>query len=514
MAAHVTCKLRALGLGLAAVTAVWWSAALAQGTPQRGGTLNVGFASDSKTMDPTFSVQFTERQVLYLVFNTLVRFGPDFSIHPELAESWTIENGGRRVVFKLKQGVRFHDDTPFDAAAVKWNIDHRLDPKVNSPQREQLVPVIEGVDVVDAQTVAFNLKAPYAGLLSLLGERPGFMMSPTAAEKAGKDFGDRPIGTGPFIFREWVRGSHINLDRNPNYWESGKPYLDRIVFRDISGSVVGIQRLLTGEIDFVPELSPQEVKPIEGRPRIRLLPITVGRWYSLQWHWYEPPFNNAKLRHAIAHAIDRQRLIQIVMDGRGTLSEGPTPEGLWWYDPSIKSDPYDPQKARELLREAGFPEGLDVVLSTPQITLLNQMNQLVQEQLNAVGIRTRLEPAAQSDWYARLVRRETNFSPNRWTQRPDPDGLLYILFHSQGYANTTGYSNPKVDGLLDKARQTFDQKERQKLYSDVQRIVVDDLPMLPLFFSVEYAAIRDNVNGFEWIPDQIPRFRDLWKSAR
>jgi peptide/nickel transport system substrate-binding protein len=355
------------------------------------------------------------------------------------------------------------------------------------------------------------LKAPYAGLLSLLGERPGFMVSPTASQKLGKDFGNAPIGTGPFVFKEWVRGSHISVERNPTYWESGKPYLDRIVFRDISGAVVGVQRLVTGEVDFVGELSPQDVKQLQGRPGITLAPITVGRWYSLQWHTFEPPFNNDKLRQAIAHGIDRKRINDIVMDGKGTISDGPTPPGLWWYDPTIKSYDYDPEKAKTLLEEAGYANGFEFGLSTPQVTALSQINQLVQEQLSAVGIKLRLEPVAQSEWYAKLVRKETNFSPNRWTQRPDPDGLLYILFHSKGYANTTGYKNDRVDALLEQARQNFDQAERKKLYSEAQAIIARDVPMLPLFFSVEYAALRDSVQGFEWIPDQIPRFRGLWK---
>jgi len=484
-----------------------------QGGPQRGGSLNIGFPSDSKTMDPIFSVQFTERQVLYLVFNTLVRFGPDFSIHPELAESWEVEEGGKRVVFKLRRGVQFHDGTSFDAMAVKWNIDRRLDAGVASPQRAQIEPIIASADVIDPQTVAFVLKAPYAGLLSLLGERPGFMVSPTTAEKLGKDFGNSPVGTGPFTFKEWVRGSHIVVERNPKYWEAGKPYLDRIVFRDISGAVVGVQRLITGEIDFVGELSPQDIRQLQGRTNIALQPITVGRWYSLQWHMYEPPFNNDKLRRAIAHGIDRKRINDIVMDGKGTISEGPTPPGLWWFDPAIKSHDYDPEKARVLLKEAGYSNGFEFALSTPQVTALSQINQLVQEQLAAVGVKLKLEPVAQSEWYAKLVRKETNFSPNRWTQRPDPDGLLYILFHSKGYANTTGYKNEKVDALLEQARQNFDQAARKKLYSEIQAILAREIPMLPLFFSVEYAALRENVQGFEWIPDQIPRFRDLWKKA-
>lgn len=507
-------RLRNVGVGFVALmlaAQVQLGTALGQVTPQTGGTLNVGLPSDSKTMDPIFSVQFTERQVLYLVFNTLVRYGPDFSILPELAESWKIEDGGKRVIFKLRQGVQFHDGTPFDAAAVKWNIDRRLDPAVASPQRNQLAPIIANVDVIDAQTVGFVLKAPYAGLLSLLGERPGFMLSPTAGEKLGKDFGNAPVGTGPFIFKEWVRGSHLTVERNPKYWEAGKPYLDRIVFRDISGAVVGVQRLVTGEVDFVADLSPQDVKQLQGRSGIALAPITVGRWYSLQWHMFKEPFNNEKLRQAIAHGIDRKRINDIVMDGKGTISEGPTPPGLWWFDPAIKSYAYDPEMAKRLLKEAGYANGFEFVLSTPQITAMSQINQLAQEQLAAIGIKLKLEPVAQSEFYAKLVRKETNFSPTRWTQRPDPDGLLYILFHSKGYANTTGYKNARVDALLEQARQNFDQTERRKLYSEVQSVIAHDIPMLPLFFSVEYAALRDSVQGFEWIPDQIPRFRDVWK---
>jgi peptide/nickel transport system substrate-binding protein len=505
---------RDAGAGLACLvlgSCLFAGTGLGQLNPTTGGTLNVGLPSDAKTMDPIYSVQFTERQVLYLIFNTLVRFGPDFSIHPELAESWKIADGGKRVTFKLRQGVQFHDGTPFDAAAVKWNIDRRLDPAVASPQREQLAPLIAAVNVVDGQTVAFLLKAPYAGLLSLLGERPGFMLSPAAGEKLGKDFTNAPVGTGPFIFKEWVRGSHITLVRNARYWETGKPHLDRIVFHDISGAVVGVQRLVTGELDFVADLSPQDVKQLQGRSGIALAPITVGRWYALQWHVFKEPFNNEKLRQAIAHGIDRKRINDIVMDGKGTISDGPTPPGLWWFDPAIKSYAYDPEKSKALLKEAGYGNGFEFTLSTPQVTALSQINQLVQEQLEAVGIRLKLEPVAQSEWYAKLVRKETNFSPNRWTQRPDPDGLLYILFHSKGYANTTGYKNARVDALLEQARQSFDEVERKKLYSEVQVIIAREVPMLPLLFSVEYAALRDSVQGFEWIPDQIPRFRDLWK---
>jgi peptide/nickel transport system substrate-binding protein len=501
---------RALKLGLIGVLCC--SAAAQAETPLRGGTLNVGFASDTKTLDPIFSIEFSERQVIYTIFNTLVRLDTDFSIRPELATSWEIENDGKRVVFHLRTDVKFHDGTAFDAAAVKWNIERRLDPATKSPQQAGLTPVIASIEVVDPATVVFNLKSPFPGIFGMLGQREGFMESPTAAEKAGADFGSHPVGTGPFVFREWQRGNHITVERNPNYWEPNKPYLDRIVFNDISGSIVGIQRLITGELDFVAELSPQDVRQIEGRKVIRLDPSPVGRWYSLQWQVDKAPFNNPMLRQAVAHAIDRKRLVDILMQGKASIAEGPTPKVLWWFDPDLRSYNYDPPKAKALLTEAGYADGINLTLAAPTVPLLQQLDQLLQEQFKAVGINVTLEPVANSEWYARVVQQAINFTPQRWSQRPDPDGLLTILFHSKGYANSTNYRNPEVDGLLDQARVLLDTAARKPLYQQAQRLITRDLPYVPLFFSVEYAAIRDAAQGFVWIPDEIPRFRDMWKN--
>jgi peptide/nickel transport system substrate-binding protein len=488
------------------------SFALAQ-TPARGGTLTVGLANDAKTYDPIFSVQYSERYVLYLAFDTLVKYGPDFSIKPELAESWETVADGKRIVFTLRQGVKFQDGTPFDAATVKWNIDQRLDEKLSSPQRQLLSPIVDSVDVVDRQHVAFNLKAPSPVLFSFLGERVGFMVSPTAWQQRGPGFGSAPVGTGAFVLKEWTRGSRVVLERNADYWQPGRPYLDRIVVQDLAGSIIGVQRLLTSEIDYVDQLTPADVLPIQNRAGIVLKPIKVGRWYFLQWHVNHPPFDNPKLRQAFAHAIDRNRLNEIAMRGQGTVSNGATPPGLWWYDPDLKSYPHDPARAKALLVEAGYADGFEYALSTSQISVIQQINQLLQEQLGAVGIKLQLQPVAASEWYARVVSGAINLTPGRWTQRADPDGLLYILFHSKGFANTTKYRNDRVDALLDQARTLYDVVARKKLYAEVQQQIVDDLPVVPLIFGAEYAAMRASVNGFEWIPDQIPRFRDLWKST-
>jgi peptide/nickel transport system substrate-binding protein len=179
----------------------------------------------------------------------------------------------------------------------------------------------------------------------------------------------------------------------------------------------------------------------------------------------------------------------------------------------LKSYPHDPARAKALLAEAGHPDGLEFVLSTPQVSVFQQISQLLQEQLGAVGIRLTLQPVAASEWYARVVSGATNLTPTRWTQRADPDGLLYILFHSTGFANTMKYKNEQVDALLEQARTIYDVARRRQLYAEAQRQIVADLPMVPLLFGAEYAELRASVNGFAWVPDQIPRFRDLWKSG-
>ena len=478
--------------------------------PKMGGTLRVGFTDDAKTLDPIMSIQWSERQVLYLMFNTLLKMEPDFSLTPELAEKWTIENDGKRVVFQLRKGVKFHDGTDFNAEAVKWNLERRMDKTVNSPQRSQLEGIVTSIDVVDSHTVALNTSKPFPPLLGHLAERPGFMVSPTAVQKSGQDFGSNPVGTGPFRFKRWTRGSQIVVEKNKDYWEQGKPYLDEIVFSDVAGAVVAMQRLITGELDYIDSLSPQNIRQIESNPDVKLDPITVGRWYAYQWHWNQPPFNNPKLRQAIAHAIDRKRLNEITMLGKGVISDSATPEGLWWYT-KLDGFAYDPAKAKALLAEAGIQPGFKIELSAPTDPVLRQLNQLVQEQLKAVGLEVELKPIAQSEWYSRVVQRAINFTPMRWTQRPDPDGLLSILFHSKGFANSTGYSNPQVDRILEEAGGTFDKAKRKAMYDQAHKLMLEDLPYVPIYFSAEYAAMRKNVMGFTWIPDQIPRFAQVWK---
>jgi peptide/nickel transport system substrate-binding protein len=479
--------------------------------PVRGGTLRVGWIPAAKTLDPHYSVEFSERYVCYLVFNTLVALDKGFNVVPELARAWQVSSDGKRVMLQLQRGVKFHDGTDFNAEAVKWNIERILDPQNKSPQRATLEPAIASVTVVDPSTVAIDLKKPFAPLLAALAERPGFIVSPTAAKQMGQDFGQRPVGTGPFKFVEWVRDSQVTLERFPDYWEKGKPHLDRVVFRVVPDPTVRLTMVRTGEVDIATDVDAKDIPAIKNEAALKISEMKpAARWTALQWRVDEPPLNNKALRQAIALAIDRNEIRDVLLRGFGEPARGPVSPGLWWADPAFQGIGTDLEQAKKKLAEAGHPNGFRakfVVENTPQWI---RQTELLQAQLQKINVSLDVEPVNPADAYSRIVQKKTNWTHTRWTQRADPNGLLYILFHSKGNANTTGYNNPKVDELLDQASAIYEVERRRPLYYQAERLITDDAPYVFLNYTAEFAVMSRKVQNWGWIPDLIPRFRDLW----
>ncbi|MBX9451624.1 MAG: hypothetical protein KL801_07195 [Mesorhizobium sp.] len=508
-------KLRLMGsiLSAAAAFSIWMGVVASAEEPTYGGNLRISLMNDLKTLDPTYQSNYGERFVMYVMFNTIFSLGKDSSINPELAERWEVLDQGKQLVLYLRSDVKFHDGAPFDAEAVRWNLEHRMEEEVNSPSRFQLRQIIESIDVVDTHTVRLNLTGPSPSLLGLLAQRDGLMISPTAAQELGPDFGSTPIGTGPFKFKQWDRGGSVIVEKNPDYWDEGKPYLDSIEYVLTNTPVVGIPRLLTGEVDVVVPLTAVEIRTLEGRSDITIEQRPVSRWVSMQLRVDRPPYDDPKLRQAIAHAIDRERVVELTSNGKGDVAEGTVPPGLWWHDVEQKSLPYDPERAKELLSEIENVEDLELTITSPPDSFYSQIAQLVQDQLEAVGLNVQIQ-AATSDWYSQVVQGKISFVPMRWAARPDPDGLFTLLFHSSSPSNSTGYSDPEVDRLIDEARSSTDRDERRAMYFEVNRLIMEDLPYVPLFFQPEYAAMRETVGNGDsiWVADEAPRFRDLWKT--
>ncbi|MFC3644571.1 ABC transporter substrate-binding protein [Aquibium oceanicum] len=501
---------------MSAVSALILTASMSTGVlaqeskPVEGGTLNIGFISDVRTLDPIQSTQWTERQILFLIFDTLVEIEPDFSLKPRLAKSWEFSDGGKKLVLKLQEGVKFHDGSPFNAEAVKWNLDTRRDPDGTSSQKKQL-DAIEDVVATDEHTVTITMKMPYPPLLALLADRAGLMVSPAAAKEFGEDLGSNPVGTGPFTLDKWTRGSRIDLQKNPEFWQDGLPHLDAVTFNDIPTNVVGIQRMSVGELDFISQLDPLDARLASASPDIEMVKSKSGLWYSLQWRWDVEPYNNPELRKAVAYGLNRERLNQIVWDSKGTVSNGVTPDGLWWTPSELATYEYDLEKARQIVKDAGL-EGTTLTLAAPSGDTLRRISELAKEDLDATGLKVELAPVPQSEYYAKTVAGEIRFTPMRWTQRADPDGLIQYLFASKGGANSSGYNNEQVDSWIEEARVSTDQAARKELYDKIQLQISEDMPYMPIGFSAEFYAMRKAVGGFTPMPDEIPRFRYMWKS--
>jgi peptide/nickel transport system substrate-binding protein len=478
--------------------------------PVYGGTLIYARNLDSQTLDPHFSTALADRFTLYCVFNTLVAWDTDFNIIPELARSWEIDEKAPSITFHLQPGVMFHDGTPFNAAAVKWNIERVLNPDIGSTQTGQLSPAIASVDVVDDVTVRMNLKKPWRPLLAALGERPGFMVSPTAVQKLGNDeFGRHPVGTGPFKFVEWAPDSHISMQKFDGYWDKGKPYLDGITIQHVPDSQVQATMVRTGEAHLIDEVDPSIVPTLKDSPDIDVVEYQSGHWYGTQCDVDKPPFNNADLRKALAYGTDREAIHKLVFGGTGRVMSHPIATG-WAYDPSLDSlMQYDPAKAKDYLDKSGAA-GQTFTFTASNARLDQDLAQAFQAQYQQLGINPQLQTVDAAQSFALVKNDTTNWTTTDWTPRADPDGLLRILWYSKGFQNSNGYNNPEVDKLLDQAAEIFDTRKAAELYHQAEKIIVEDASYVFVQATAEYAAMRKQVGGFEYYPDLILRLRYLW----
>jgi peptide/nickel transport system substrate-binding protein len=480
-----------------------------QAEPRRGGTLRAAYWQEHKTLDPHLSLQVPERWLLYAVYDTLVGTDESFNPQPELAESWSNPDP-QTYLFKLRQGVKFHDGTDFDAAAVKWNIDRLKDPATRSPRIND-VAVIQSVEVVDRFTAKFNLTQPYAPLLAVLMDRPGFIVSPTAVQKLGADFGRNPVGTGPFKFTQWTEGQGVTVERHPTYWKSGEPYLDKIEFRVVTDPTVRVTMLRSGELDLIDRIDSKDVATVRDNANLKLLQFNGGAWFGWQWWVDKPPFDKRELRQALAWGINREALGRIHWSGHGRIPPGPVTIP-WAGADAIQPIGYDPAKAKSLLAQAGFPGGFEETLTVRGQPEDTRLGELIQAQLADIGVKVNLATINPNEWTAASQQRTINWTTTSWTQRADPDGLLSILVKTKGTANTSGYSNPQVDDLLSKAAALYDREQRRPLYQQIQQIVVDDAPFVYLWQPAFFFGVAKKVEGVLDIPDNILRSRGIWLS--
>lgn len=481
----------------------------AEGEPAYGGTLIYARNIDAKTLDPHFSAQWSERFMLYNIYNTLVSWDTDFNIIPELAQSWEILEDGTGIVFNLVPNAVFHDGTACDATAVKWNLDRILNPDNNSNQRGQLEQAVASVEATDPTTLFIALKKPWRPLLAALGERPGFVVSPTAVENSGDQFALNPVGSGPFKFVEWVPDSHIIVERFDDYWDEGKPYLDRIEMRHVPDTQVAVTMVRTGEAQLTDEVDPPMVEALADATDLHVVNYESWRWNSMQMDVDKPPFDNTDFRQALAYGTDRETVLQLVFGGTGRVMTHPIAGG-WAYDPQLDSlMQYDPAKAQELLASSGVA-GQTLTMTTDNTRINTDLVQLLQAQYQELGVNVQIETVDSADYFSLIKDDTIPWGPANWTPRADPDGLLRILWHSTGFQNSNGYNNPEVDRLLDEAAGIYDTEKAAELYHEAERIIVEDASYVFIQAPAEFAVVRNEVGGFVYYPDLVLRLRNMW----
>jgi peptide/nickel transport system substrate-binding protein len=503
----------ALASALAPARGLAWQEATpegaAEGEPAYGGTLIYARNIDAKTLDPHFSAQWSERFMLYNIYNTLVSWDTDFNIIPELAQSWEILEDGSGIVFNLVPNAVFHDGTACDATAVKWNLDRILNPDNNSNQRGQLEQAVASVEATDPTTLFIALKKPWRPLLAALGERPGFVVSPTAVENSGDQFALNPVGSGPFKFVEWVPDSHIIVERFEDYWDEGKPYLDRIEMRHVPDTQVAVTMVRTGEAQLTDEVDPPMVEALADATDLHVVNYESWRWNSMQMDVDKPPFDNTDFRQALAYGTDRETVLQLVFGGTGRVMTHPIAGG-WAYDPQLDSlMQYDPAKAQELLASSGLA-GQTLTMTTDNTRINTDLVQLLQAQYQELGVNVQIETVDSADYFSLIKDDTIPWGPANWTPRADPDGLLRILWHSTGFQNSNGYNNPEVDRLLDQAAGIYDTAEAAELYHEAERIIVEDASYVFIQAPAEFAVVRNEVGGFVYYPDLVLRLRNMW----
>ncbi|MGI4859954.1 MAG: ABC transporter substrate-binding protein [Janthinobacterium lividum] len=444
------------------------------------------------------------------IYEGLLTYGADLKPQPGLARSWTISPDGLTYTFNLQTGVTWHDGKPFTAADVVFSADKFLR-QVHPRVRPILNRYLESVTAKNDSTVVFRLKQPFAPFIELFGTDNMTIVPAHVYE--GSDFvknpaNQHPIGTGPFMFDSWNRGSDIVLVRNPHYWKQGLPYLDKLVFRVIpdaaSRSVAfergDVQVLRGGDVDNV------DIKRLEALPGVDNTTKGTEMYStltSLVMNERKPPFNNTKVRQAVMYALNRNFIVKNIFFGIGKVATGPISSTTLFYDPNVTKYDYDPKKAQQLIRESGvdlskFPIK---ILSYPYGSAWDRLAEYTRQSLQQAGFKVDIEGTDAGGWAQKVGNFDFDLTFHFTDQFGDPAIGVSRLFVSSNivkgspFVNNEGYSNPRVDDLFNQASSATSVETRRKLYSQVQKVLVDDVANGYLFENQNVTLYRNTVHN-------------------
>ncbi len=475
--------------------------------------LRIGLREDPDIMDPTLARTFVGRIVFASLCDKLFDINQKLEIVPQLATAYRWEDP-RTLVITLRQGVRFHDGGTMDAEAVRYSLNRHL--TMQGSFRRSEINSMEVVEVVDPLTVRIRLKAPSAPFVSQLADRAGMVVSPRAAEAAGRNFGTHPVCAGPYRFVERVAQDRIVVERFPEYWDAGRIHIQRITFQPIPDNTVRLANLQSGALEMVQTIEPDDAQAVQRNSRLRVVTSDELGYQSIQINIGNGPRANsplgrdARVRAAFELAIDRDALNQVVYEGAYVPTAQPVPPGNPFHIREFRPQPRDVARARALLREAGVTTPVPVEMTVPNNPDLRQAGEVIQAmvreagfelRLNAMEFASSLQAAQRGDFETYLV---------GWSGRVDPDGNSWTFLHSRGGQNDGKYSNPEVDRLLDEARAETDADKRRALYARVWQVALaQDHARIYLWHRRNIVAHTARLTGFVPVADGLIRPQGL-----
>ncbi len=488
-------------------------------------TVIVGQIASPQLLDPHRVTSMSDFRVLVNIYDGLVRYKKGtLELEPALAESWSISEDGQTYIFKLRDGVTFHDGAPVDAEAVKFNIDRMIFP--DHPYHGTgpfplafFFTVVDEVRVIDRLTVEFELTAPFAPFLSNLAYPAGLLVSPKAVAEHGAAFADNPSGAGPFRFVGREADGGVRLARNDAYWD-GAPAVEEIVFRPIAEAAGRLAALKAGELDIAVEIGAESAGPFDSSADFYVREQTGPHLWFVMLNTRTGPFRSRAIRQAVNYAVNKPAIADDLLHGGAEIAAGPiAPAFGWAHDAELAPYQYDPDRARALLELGGYA-GEEVVFLVAEsgsgMLAPTAMGQAIREDLEAVGMNVRIETL---DWVSYLQRvngglgQDADMAQMAWMTN-DPDTLLSLALRGSAWPERGGfnsgyYCNPAADRLIDHARRTSDQALRQVLYRDVQAYIAADAPWLFFGSWRQMAVAARRIDGFELEPSFFLLLKDI-----
>ncbi len=467
--------------------------------PTRGGELVIAMLDDAGRLDPHAVTDAASMRLIENMYSTLLRYGQSYGdLEGDLAESIDESDDHLTYTVHLVEGARFHSGRPVTADAVIASIDRIIEMKV----RSQHFDAVATLTAPDEHTVVIELARPVAPFLTYLAYPMNAIVDPRVIEESAGSLDRVDAGSGPFRLIEWRRDRHLKMARFDDYHVKGRPYLERVTYRPIPDETGRTTALRTGEVDLIHEVSPKDVAVLRSAKGVTVESIAGTFWEYLGLNCRRPPFDDPRVRQAVAWAVDRSMINQLVKFGQATvLDGGPIPPNHWAYADLHLYPKRDVAKAKALLAEAGYGEGLNAALIVDaSVTYQVRAAEVVKQQLAEAGIDVALRGLEAAVFFDRLGKGRFDLTLVGWMGFVDPDEWTWNLFHREGKYNQQGYANPEVDRLLDEGRTTFDRTARKQIYRKTQRLIASDAPMVFLYVNPQTSAWRRRVRGYQVHP--------------